>query len=576
MKNCKGVISDKVLSGKAETRSLPPYHFITLPLYHTFGFTRHLTTLPRLLFLLALPLHHLSLTTLFASRAEMIYDGNFVQKTEILNFNGNEYIPLKSIATLFKGKMHWYPIAGKVILQLRNQKVSFALENRAALIGERKAALIGSPRLIKGAVFVPIDFFLTTAFTEIVDCNVRWNSSGQMLTAEPRASLYPPRIYSRSNLTRIVIESVEEFSPEIKKKGENILVDIPKARIAAEEQIKINDKIIRSIGTVQARRGVSLKIALASGVTAYTWIQKNEPPRLILEIYKISATVPEVVSDSSSVENGKLTELILPERQVSSAPLLMTRDAAPNKVSPPAIAPAGGLRPIRKIVVDAGHGGNDPGAVGRLGTKEKEINLLIALELARILRIEGGYEVLLTRADDNFVSLVDRTIFANDQRADLFISIHCNASLRKTQGGFEVYFLAEDSSDPHAEAAAQFENSVVALEGPPSPQKQKLQELLLSMARTEFINESSLLCSEIAKAVGKRAPIENRGVKQADFHVLHGAQMPSILIETAFLTHPPEEQKLRQRKFRSAIVDAILTGVENYQKQLQLLSRIGR
>jgi N-acetylmuramoyl-L-alanine amidase len=193
------------------------------------------------------------------------------------------------------------------------------------------------------------------------------------------------------------------------------------------------------------------------------------------------------------------------------------------------------------------------------------------LELARILRVEGEYEVLLTRSDDTFVPLVDRSLFANQNKADLFISIHCNASVSKSQSGFEVYYLAENASDPHAEATEALENSVVALEGPKSAQKQRVQELLFSMAQNEFINESSLLCNAVAKSVRRRAGVPDRGVKQANFHVLHGAQMPAILIETAFITHPPEESKLRQRKFRSAVVDAVLSAVQDYEKKLQVL-----
>ena len=121
---------------------------------------------------------------------------------------------------------------------------------------------------------------------------------------------------------------------------------------------------------------------------------------------------------------------------------------APAAATPPVVTMAG--KPKRRIVIDAGHGGKDSGAVGRRGTYEKDINLAAALELAKLLRQEEAFDVLLTRTDDTFVPLGDRSRMANEFNADLFISLHCNASTNKRESGFEVYFLSEQASDPEA------------------------------------------------------------------------------------------------------------------------------
>ena len=133
--------------------------------------------------------------------------------------------------------------------------------------------------------------------------------------------------------------------------------------------------------------------------------------------------------------------------------------------------------------------------------------------------------------------------------------------------------MDEEASDLEAETIAEFENAVEHLESPMSPQKQRLHDLLASMARNEFINESSLLCQAISDGVKKRVPITFRGIKRADFHVLHGAEMPSVLAECAFLTNGQDEDKLRQRKFRSAMVDAIVAGVQNYERKVEVLKK---
>lgn len=226
---------------------------------------------------------------------------------------------------------------------------------------------------------------------------------------------------------------------------------------------------------------------------------------------------------------------------------------------------------IKKIVIDAGHGGKDSGAFSRSGTKEKNINLYISLELAKALENQGKYEVLLTRKDDRFIPLHDRSHFANEMGADLFVSIHCNAARRRSEGGFEIYFLSEKATDPHAEDTADLENASLAYEDGDPHEKEKLMGLLSSMARNVYMNESSLLCNAINETVQRELSMRSRGVKQANFHVLHGAEMPSVLVETAFITNRADEKRLKSKKFRSGMVKAIIQGIKNYENRLAQL-----
>ena len=136
-------------------------------------------------------------------------------------------------------------------------------------------------------------------------------------------------------------------------------------------------------------------------------------------------------------------------------------------------------RQKRLIILDAGHGGQDPGAVGPDGIMEKDITLSIVKKLKTILDEDGSYETILTRSGDTFVPLVERTNLANEKKADLFISVHCNASPDKSMKGFEVYFLSENASDSEAQATAMFENSAVHFEKNPSDKQAKLQEVLV-------------------------------------------------------------------------------------------------
>jgi N-acetylmuramoyl-L-alanine amidase len=224
---------------------------------------------------------------------------------------------------------------------------------------------------------------------------------------------------------------------------------------------------------------------------------------------------------------------------------------------------------IKRIVIDPGHGGKDPGTVGIRGTEEKTINLLVAQALAQSLRDDGDYEVLLTRTDDTFIPLAERAALANRYNADLFISVHCNASLSPKLKGMEVYFLSERASDPHADAVARAENAPLALEGGSSRSQAKLQLLLRSLVKNVNINESSALGGMVDREVGQSLGENTLGVKQAAFYVLRGAEMPAVLIETGFLSNKSEEKDLLNPSFRQKLVSGIVEAIKDYDKRKQ-------
>lgn len=216
------------------------------------------------------------------------------------------------------------------------------------------------------------------------------------------------------------------------------------------------------------------------------------------------------------------------------------------------------------IVLDAGHGGKDPGAIGPHGTKEKDVNLAIVLQLEKIFKKDKNYKVILTRQDDTFIPLVERANIANKNKADLFISVHCNANLNRTASGFEIYFLSEKASDKEAISTETLENSVIALEDKSDEKKTVLQNMLWSLVVNEYINESSELSSFVVAEASGRLKIPSRGIKQANFYVLRGTQMPSVLVETAYISNYTEEAKLNTSSFQKSAADSIYEGVKKY------------
>ncbi|HWR37831.1 MAG TPA: N-acetylmuramoyl-L-alanine amidase [Clostridia bacterium] len=217
---------------------------------------------------------------------------------------------------------------------------------------------------------------------------------------------------------------------------------------------------------------------------------------------------------------------------------------------------------IGRIVVDAGHGGHDTGTIGPSGLLEKDLVLDVALRLGRLLQGRMGAEIIFTRDDDTFIPLETRTAVANQQQADLFISIHANSSSDATARGIETYYLNFTSSTDALEVAAR-ENAVS------EKSIHELQDLVKKIALKEKIEESREFAADVQKSLhaglsAKTPAMRDRGVKKAPFIVLIGANMPSILAEISFLSNPLDERKLQTPEYRQKIADSLYKGVARY------------
>ncbi|MBU1869131.1 MAG: N-acetylmuramoyl-L-alanine amidase [Candidatus Omnitrophica bacterium] len=221
------------------------------------------------------------------------------------------------------------------------------------------------------------------------------------------------------------------------------------------------------------------------------------------------------------------------------------------------------LKKIKKAVIDPGHGGHDPGAIGRTGLKEKEVNLDIAKRLANLLR-SAGVEVLMTRTSDRFIPLPDRIGMANSANADLFISVHANANPSRKLCGFEVYYVAPSVSDSSRAVSAaksaplHIESSCFA------SNSHNLKAIVWDMIFTQARAESIELSRSICRSTDANMDVRIIGVKAARFQVLKGARMPAVLVEVGFLSNREEEGKLKSGYYRQKIAEGIMDGIRNY------------
>ena len=290
------------------------------------------------------------------------------------------------------------------------------------------------------------------------------------------------------------------------------------------------------------------------------------PPRRVAEI-TAPEPPPAPVARRSPAPRVVIEGTETPKRGASTA------SRAPSAPLPPQTNRAGsyslarqlGLG-ARRIVIDAGHGGHDPGTIGRGGLQEKDLVLDVALRVQRLVREELGAEVVMTRSTDVFIPLEERTAIANSREADLFLSIHANSSRNPKAKGIETYFL-NFAADPHAESVAARENAISAAT------LKDLQNLVKAITLNSKIDESRDFAASVQEAMvenmrARDPDVQDRGVHTAPFYVLIGANMPSVLAEIAFVSHPDEERLLKGGEQRERIAWGLFDGVRSYLEAL--------
>lgn len=472
---------------------------------------------------------------------QAIIDGE-EKKITIYNLGGSFYLDIRQAAEIYKASISWRSIARKVIFSLNNQELVFYLDRRRVDFAHHRQPL--DTYYLDGRLYLPVNFFTSEDFSHLSGWESTYNPETKILDVNRIVNVLAPRIYSQKGYSRIVVELAENLSYSKKSTPAYYQVDFLRGK-CRQQAWEVRDGLIKEVSLKNRGRTARLTVYLSENVREVRESYENR--QFILTLY----SAEEMITAPSTFTIVTSTLAVAP----SATPVKKTE---PEK------------KKIR-LVIDAGHGGDDPGAIGPNGSREKDINLNIALETARLLKEDGNFEVILTRDSDVFIPLAERTNLANEKKAELFISIHCNAAFKKSTRGFEIYFLSEKASDPEAAATEILENSVVELEKKKLVKKSKVQEILWALVVNEFINESSELCSFMTGEIPPRLQTENRGVRQAGFYVLRGAQMPAVLVECGYLSNPGEEAKLRQKYYQQQISDGIYNAILKYCWRKKLL-----
>ncbi|TKB24919.1 AMIN domain-containing protein [Desulfopila sp. IMCC35006] len=397
------------------------------------------------------------------------------------------------------------------------------------------------------------------------------------------SDVLPVKYWSSDNYTRVVIKSsapvsYKDFQREETPKALNKLyIDFNKSYIAPQYRapVPIKGGLLRGIHTAQLNPDTVRVVLDLQSIGDYKIFNLPNPFRVVIDVRgesKKSAQLPsgKIVGHRQDIpgitEHTKKRDIAVLRgaKKIVLSPSPSKNEPKIEEVSssaPLSLAQQLGLG-VRKIILDPGHGGKDPGAMA-FGLKEKDIVLDLATKLAPILEKELHCQVILTRNQDVFIPLEERTAIANTQNGDLFVSLHVNAHPSAQVRGLETYYL---NLSTNAEAMR-----VAALENATSThQMSDLQDILSDIMKNSKISESSRLAQQVhstivegAKSNGY-ADIKNLGVKQAPFYVLIGAQMPAILIEVAFISNEQDSQNLQDPRFMTMITEQIASGIRAY------------
>ncbi|MDR1942897.1 MAG: N-acetylmuramoyl-L-alanine amidase [Endomicrobium sp.] len=534
---------------------------------------------------------------LVRKKAFVVLDGKNMMEVDVFQSqNSTYYFSIKDIAKIYNAAFEWKPISSIVTMRVNNKKMDFSPDDKTVLFGRDPKEMKASSRLVRNNIYIPVEILTTKEFAQTTEINARWSPTSSRLILSYIPNVSSVKYLTKPNESQISVELSEMLNYTVSKSADTIILKIMRGK-TENKTIEINNQAISSIVSSNDGKAAAIRINLAQEPKSVRAVRSPTIPDKITIIIEHSKpiiaaangkpvpVISETQNQKSDVEIISPVEAGIDNSDLSKVPtekfdLGNIKDdsfAIVDDVSSfkdlAAATLKGKSKDAKIIVIDAGHGGADPGAVGPGGTKEKDVTLEIAYELKRFFDKNKDYVVILTRKDDVFIPLAERTEIANEKHGNLFISIHCNANINRKVGGFEVFFLSEKASDAEALATANLENSVIELEGKPTPKLARIQKMLWSMMQNEYLNESSELSSFIDAVAPGKLKIQNRGVKQAGFYVLRGTQMPAVLVESAFISNYSEEAKLKNKNFQRAVAQSIYEGVLKYYERKNKLQK---
>ncbi|MBR3632846.1 MAG: N-acetylmuramoyl-L-alanine amidase [Elusimicrobiaceae bacterium] len=512
--------------------------------------------------------------------------------------SGHTLLDAQATAKKLGGTVEFFSASKQLKIAFPGMYAIVSASLREAIINTSTVALPAETIVSGGKIYVPVEFFLLPQIQKALDRQIAFQNN--TLVVEKHFTVAFEQLDRQTDFDGLQIWTKAKTAPTLEQTNKHTLKAMfPNAVLKRDISQRPKDTFIRSFSLSQSGKNVVVEVVLGTQGKVWKMIPTSAGQMLRISAKEIadppaktqkpaeqkapalqsSVVAEELPAPSVTAEGEEDTdaeELDL-SAQPEDTPILSADEEAAasvpvlSAVPPPTIsaAPAPIITAKGKIhiVVDPGHGGQDPGAVRRGSAREKDLNLAVSKHLYNYLK-KQGVDVTLTRSDDTFVTLAGRSKKANDLKADLFVSIHTNATKKSDANGFEVYFRSDKATDKEAADIAAFENESLQYE---EAHYSFVDKLLQSLAKNEYMNESSKLAGHVRNYVYKEPGIgiavrQNNSIKQANFYVLRGVQSPAILVEMGFISSPKDKARLNNKSAQKKMGEGIGKGIMSYLK----------
>ncbi len=453
--------------------------------------------------------------------------------------NGQEMFALDDLARLFGLSVREDTTAGAITVTSGAQTIVLSPQQPLASVSGRMISLPAAPVREGRSWLVPVDF-VSRALAPIATARIELRKPSRLvLTGDIRMPRVAVRVEPLGSMTRINVDVAPPTPHTVTQEGPRLIL-----RFDADA---LDTADLRASQTTDTLQGIrpgdtpqTIAIDLGPRFASFRAVDQAAPggaTRIVIDLAAQTETAPP-----------------------GTAPA-QPQQTPPTPETPPLLdlPPAGGLR---AIVIDAGHGGDDAGAKGTQGTLEKNVTLSVARRLKAALEARLGVRVLLTRDGDQAVQSDQRAALANNNKADLFISLHANASVRPSVAGAEVFYLALEGLGTPGQRATQGSAETLPVVG---GGVREIEITPWETAQARHLQQSASFARAIEAALRDRVAMSPRALQQAPFRVLVGANMPAVLVEMGFLTNGAQEQQLASDAYQNAIAQALLDAILRYR-----------
>jgi N-acetylmuramoyl-L-alanine amidase len=448
--------------------------------------------------------------------------------------SGQEMVALDELGRVFGLTSREDPVAGGLLVtaNANNRSVVLSLSQGLASISGRLFSLPAPPAREGRSWFVPVDF-VGRVLPVLTGSRAELRKPSRLVIV---GDLRVPRVAARheplGSLARVTLDVAPPTPHTVIQEGGRIVIRFDADAIDATLPGAVNGELVSAVRAGDAATAVTIEPGPKFG----------------------SFRASDVPSDPAK---ARIVVELLGQSAVTTAP-----PATATEPPPLLELPATGV--LRTVIIDPGHGGDETGARGQGGVLEKDVTLAVGRRLRAALEARLGVRAILTRDADRTISLDERASLANNNKADLFVSLHANAALRSSVAGAEVFYLSLEEYGAEAALAARPEGELLPVFGGGT---RDIQLILWEMAQARYIDQSAALARIVEAELRERVPMSARALQQAPFRVLVGANMPAVLVELGFITNPQQEKALSNEAFQQQLVQALVNAIVRYRDQ---------